>query len=381
MTSHDVLLATIKVIQRKKDNFKKIYVMDNSAVGSFMRLVFQVDDLGKKIKKLGAKPLYLDEEKSIKIDFNGEVLDRKIPIPKILYENLIEDKNKNTYINIPRLKSHILAEATISIKNQLGLLYDKEKMYKHHLIHEKVVDIMNVFQPNFNLVDATTTVDYGPMAVFPEWETPMNLLISGIDPVAVDTIGSYLIGIDNIKHIEIAAERGFGINDLKQIEVLPSHKILDEYKIQLHHKNIPKTLPQTIKILRGTEKVCKTGCSFLDLLFIWFGTQSELKKCVVIYGKGHDSKELDHYDGPFIVNGPCAVKELKDYFQQRSKKDNIEVYYINEHLNIAAVGTAIRKAFGISLFDLTDLLPCSLIKVAFLKILAKLKGGKFAMIK
>ncbi len=63
--------------------------MDNSAVGSFTRLVFQVDNLGNQVKELGAKPLYLDEEKSVDVNFYGKILDKPIPIPKILYENLI----------------------------------------------------------------------------------------------------------------------------------------------------------------------------------------------------------------------------------------------------------------------------------------------------
>jgi len=159
MTSPEVILSTIKVIKQAENEIKNIYVMDNSAVGSFTRLVFQVDDLAKRTKKLGAKPLYLDEQKSIDINFNGEVLDKPIPVPKILYKNLFEDKEENTYINLPKLKSHVLAESTISIKNQHGLIYDEDKMYKHNLIHEKVADIMNVFKPDFNIVDATSVVN------------------------------------------------------------------------------------------------------------------------------------------------------------------------------------------------------------------------------
>jgi uncharacterized protein (DUF362 family) len=369
------------VIQQAENNIKDIYVMDNSAVGSFTRLVFQVEDLAKRIKKLGAKPLYLDEQKSIDIDFNGEVLDKPIPVPKILYKNLIEDKEKNTYINLPRLKSHVLAESTISIKNQHGLIYDEDKMYKHNLIHEKVADIMNVFKPDFNIVDATEVVNYGPMAVFPEWSIPMNLLISGTDPVALDTVGSLLIGIDNVKHINIAAEKGFGTNNLEEIDVLPSPDLINKYKIQLDHQNIPQGIPEKVTIFRGKEKLCKTGCAFLDVLFMWFGTQAELKECIGIYGKGHDTRELDKYKGPFIVNGPCAVSELQAYFQERKKREKIEVYYVNEHLNIAEAGTAVRKAMDISIPDLKALLPCSLLKMGLLMVWARLKGGKFISIK
>jgi len=97
---------------------------------------------------------------------------------------------------------------------------------------------------------------------------PMNLLISGTDPVAVDTVGSLLIGKDNVKHINIAAERGFGTNNLEEIDVLPSADLIDKYKVQLDHKNIPQGISEKVTIFRGKEKVCKTGCAFLDVIFM-----------------------------------------------------------------------------------------------------------------
>ena len=38
------------------------------------RVVFKLGNLAKKIKTLGANPLYLDEEKSIDFDFGGVAL-------------------------------------------------------------------------------------------------------------------------------------------------------------------------------------------------------------------------------------------------------------------------------------------------------------------
>lgn len=380
MTNTELILSIIEYI-KEETQAKEIYVMDNSAVGTFSRIVFQVEDFSEKIKKLGAKPLYLDEEKSIDINFDGKVLDKPIAVPKILYKNLILNKEENTYINVPKLKSHVLSEASICIKNQHGLLYDEDKMFKHNLIHEKIVDILNKFKPDLNIVDASSVVNYGPMAIFPSWERPMNLIISGIDPVAVDTVCSNLIGIEYVKHIEMAAQRGFGINNLNEIQVIPSKKLIKKYHIQLDHENVPQKVPSMIKIFKGKEKCCKTGCSFLGFVFMWLANEAEIKPCVGIYGKGHSKKEIDKYDGPFIVNGPCAIEELSDYFEKRQKNENIEVYYIKEHLNIAAVGTAARKAMNIPLPALKGLLPCSFLKLVLLMIWAKLKGGKFVSIR
>ncbi|TXT63976.1 MAG: hypothetical protein BAJALOKI3v1_280014 [Promethearchaeota archaeon] len=376
----ELILSIIQVIQDHSSP-KQIYVMENPAVATFSRIVFQIEDLSKRVKHLGAKPLYLDEEKSTKVNFEGEVLDKPIAIPKILHENLIKRKDQNTYINVAKLKAHVLSEMTCCIKNQHGLLYDEDKMYNHHLIHEKMVDIMNLFKPDFNIVDASSVVNYGPMAIFEDWEVPMNLIISGKDPVAVDTICSDLIGIDDVKHVRLAAERGFGNNKRDRIEVLPSEDLIDQYRVKLSHKDIPNPIPPSVKIFKGKEKTCKSGCSFLEPVFMWFGNQTELSKCIGIYGKGHNIEELDIYDGPFIVNGPCAIEELQDYFIQRQDEEDVEVHYIHEHLNIAEVGTALRHAMKIPISELKDLLPCSLAKMVALMFWAKFKGGKFISIR
>jgi len=40
---------------------------------------------------------------------------------------------------------------------------------------------------------------------------------------------------------------------------------------------------------------------------------------VGICGKGFDTNELNKYNGTFIVDGKCAVAELKGYFEKRQK--------------------------------------------------------------
>jgi len=370
ITNPEVVLATIQVINEASNKPKNIYVFDNAAVGFFTRLSFAVENLGKRIRKLGAKTLYLDEQKSIDMEFNGKALDKPIPIPKILYENLIENKSENTYINLPKLKTHLQTGLTNCIKNQHGLLYANEKIYNHHLIDEKVVDILSKFKPDFHIVDALSVVDYGQFAILPEWEIPMGLLLSGTDPVALDTVGAELLGIDEVKHIQLAAERGFGCNDLAAITVLPSKDLIAQYKTQLHCKNIPLKPSEKMVLIRGDA--CRTGCLTLGLYFIIFTHDTNYGPCVGVIGKGVDTTELDKYVGPFIVNGPCAVSELKDYFEGRKTNgEKIKVIYINDHCNLAELAKGVIKAGKIPLRSLSHLSDCSMLKLIGLYIVAK----------
>jgi uncharacterized protein (DUF362 family) len=380
ITTPEVVLSTIKVIKEATERPKNIYVFDNCAVGFFTRLVFAVDNLGKHIRKVGAKPLYLDEQKPIMVEFNGKALDKPIPIPKIIYENLVENKSENTYINIPKLKTHLQTRLTNCIKNQHGLLYDEEKIYNHHLIEEKIIDILGKFQPDFHIVDATSVVDYGQMAIIPEYHIPMGILLAGRDPVAVDTVGAELLGITDVKHIQMAAEQGFGCNDLEQIEILPSRDLVDQYKMELHCQGVPLKPSANIKLIKGKDKACRTGCLTLGLYFIIFTHGRDFGPCIGVIGKGHDTEELDKYEGPFIVNGPCAVSELKDYFEARKKNEKIEVYYIEDHCDLAELAKYVRKAAKIPLSALTSLTPVGMFKLMGLLILSKLHRVRFKFI-
>ncbi|MFX0136168.1 MAG: DUF362 domain-containing protein, partial [Candidatus Hodarchaeota archaeon] len=58
ITSPEVIVALIKVIQKAKINYKNIYIFDNSAFGMPTRIVYKLQNLAKRIKKLGAIPLY-----------------------------------------------------------------------------------------------------------------------------------------------------------------------------------------------------------------------------------------------------------------------------------------------------------------------------------
>jgi hypothetical protein len=102
----------------------------------------------------------------------------------------------------------------------------------------------------------------------------------------------------------------------------------------------------------------------------------DVKPCIGIAGKGHDVNLFDEYTGPFIVSGPCAVEELKPYFEARGDKDQIEVIYLNDHMNLAAITKAIEQVCEYSVEDtkLGKNFPFSKIQVLMSYFNAKLHG-------
>ncbi len=382
MTDIDVILETIKVVMEANPKPKKAYVFDSAAVGFPTRMVYMMEDLAKRIKKLGAIPLYLDEQKSVDIDFKGKALDYPIPIPKILYEKLIEHKDENTYINIPRLKTHLHTEFTACIKNQHGLIYDNEKIYKHHLMHEKIIEIYRKFKPDFNIVDATAVTNHGNFAFKDDWFVRFNMLLAGPDAVAVDTVCGKLLCIESdiVKYLRIAGQEGLGVSDYNEIEVLPNKAIIEENKKDLNYliEKIPVEPAEGVRFIQGQDMCCIPGCRYLEFYTKYLTTGKKCEPLVTIVGKGHDTAALDKYPGPFLVNGPCSISELKDYFDKRKKADKkLKVYYVDEHFGLTESMMGVIKGAKLSMMGMTDMLQIPMSKMIMGFISAGIHGAKF----
>jgi uncharacterized protein (DUF362 family) len=382
ITSPEVILAIIEFIRQINGKYKNIYVFDNAAFGMPTRLVFKIQKLAKKVKKLGAIPLYLDEQDPVLLEFNGNVLDKPIPIPKILYENLIEHRVDNTYINIPKLKTHLQTGVTVCIKNQHGLLYDDEKLYKHHKIDEKIVEIYEKFQPDLNIVDAITVLNNGAVAFSKDWSIPMNLLIAGRDAVAVDRIGAELLGVDvnRIEFLKIASKKNLGIKEIEEIEILPNKGIIDEKRINLndHFEDIELEMPENFRIVSGKEhNGCQAGCRGVLEYFKLIAAGGKILPLVGICGRGHNLTELDNIKGSILVIGNCAINELKKYFENRRDQENLNVFYIDGHFAVIGFMKPFREVSKISLKQLSTMLQLSLVKIVSGMIGAKRHKANF----
>ncbi len=122
-------------------------------------------------------------------------------------------------INVPKLKIHHMAQVTLSLKNLMGVIVDNRGLVMHDMIHEKIVDLASLFKPVLNVVDGAIGAEKDEVVGDP---VESNVVIAGSDMVAVDAVGSGVMGLDpkSIKHIEQAASRGMGVSNINQIRVL-----------------------------------------------------------------------------------------------------------------------------------------------------------------
>ena len=127
-------------------------------------------------------------------------------------------------VHLPTIKTHMYTTTTGAMKNAFGGLLSKYRHYTHTWIHETLVDLLAIQQeihPGiFALMDGTTAGNgTGPRMVEP---VVKNVILASSDQVAIDAVAAKLMGFDplKIKYIRLAHERGLGIGDPGNIEIV-----------------------------------------------------------------------------------------------------------------------------------------------------------------
>ena len=127
-------------------------------------------------------------------------------------------------VHLPTVKTHMYTTTTGAMKNAFGGLLSKHRHYTHTWIHETLVDLLAIqkeIHPGiFATMDGTTAGNgAGPRMVQPVIK---NVTLASADQVAIDAVAAKLMGFDplSIKYIRLAHERGLGVGDPREIEVV-----------------------------------------------------------------------------------------------------------------------------------------------------------------
>ena len=123
-------------------------------------------------------------------------------MPKIVQEAFI--------ISLPVLKDHSFTKTTIAMKNMFGIApgkyysgsWNKSKLHSPST-DKSVVDICTYKKPDLSIVDASVALKGMHLA---GTHKKLDLILAGFDPVAVDTVGSELLGHNpkNLEYLKLA---------------------------------------------------------------------------------------------------------------------------------------------------------------------------------
>lgn len=147
---------------------------------------------------------------------DSKVFPEGIKIPKMF-------KGTNI-LHTPTMKTHGHSTMTGALKNAFGGLLKEVRHHCHTYIHEVLVDLLiiqkEIHRGMFCVTDGTVCGDgAGPRTMVPKIK---NFILASKDLVAVDAISARMMGFDpmSIKQISLSHDKGLGIGDPDQIDVV-----------------------------------------------------------------------------------------------------------------------------------------------------------------
>jgi uncharacterized protein (DUF362 family) len=136
-------------------------------------------------------------------------------------------------ISVPTLKNHYLAGTTLGMKNMVGVapndIYHapgevcekKELSHADVELQQHIVDLNLARKPDYVVVDGLRGMIDGPIGS-QTTDPPMGLIIAGRDVVAVDTVGTLIMGYDpkSVPYLRMAEEVNLGTTETAWIQVV-----------------------------------------------------------------------------------------------------------------------------------------------------------------
>ena len=169
-------------------------------------------------KAAGAEVIYLDDKRFRKMDIGGDVLKTWEVFPEIVESDVV--------INVPVLKNHSIAHATMCMKNYMGVVGGNRGVW-HQNLETCLCDITRFMKPPVCVLDATRVLTQnGPTGGNLEDVKRLDTVAAGTDIVALDALGAELMGyeLSTVPVVDAAYAAGLGEKDyrkknLKEIKV------------------------------------------------------------------------------------------------------------------------------------------------------------------
>ena len=259
-TNPSVVAAVVKWAYER--GAKEVIVGDSPFYGcSEPERCFTDTGMGEAVEKAGAKWVTLGSHGFRIFENASRSLPSELGISEFVF-------NCDKMINIAAMKTHFNCLVTLGMKNLKGCMRPEDKAAFHKIdLNRAIVALNKLVRPDLTIVDGTI----GMEGMGPASGTPVNanLLMAGKDIVAVDSVASFLMGIDpeEVMTIKRGHQAGLGEMDLEKIEVVGES--LDEVKMcwQRPDSTIAEKFPElTIR----NEGAC-SGCNMnlLEALTDW----------------------------------------------------------------------------------------------------------------
>ena len=192
---------------------KQVYVFDNTC--DDWTKCYENSGIAKAVKEANGKMVPGNSEGNYKeVVVKGGKKLTKAKVHELILSS-------DVFINVPILKSHSSTQVTISMKNLMGIVWDRSYWHRNDL-NQCIVDFTPVRKPDLNIVDAyRCLMKRGPRGVSVEDVEQKDSLIISRDIVAADSAAAKLFGLEpaNIAYIKLASQANLGVMDLTKLSI------------------------------------------------------------------------------------------------------------------------------------------------------------------
>lgn len=212
-TAAEFLDGVLRAVKAKGRNVQEVSVGERSGITVPTRFCFKNAGYYPVIRKHGVRAYHFEEWRQIPIRLKSKHALRDVifvPEPVARCDFLI---------NLPKFKAHPWTRLTLSLKNFIGIQDDRHRLVDHNsFLEHKIADLQEAVQPRFIAVDAIIAGQ--KMMLTPE-PFPIGAIIMGTNQCAVDTVCCHMVHLDpnELVHLRLAAEKGFGPMDLSDIDI------------------------------------------------------------------------------------------------------------------------------------------------------------------
>lgn len=197
--------SEVVVFDHTCDDWVKCY--DNSGIRK------AVEDAGGKMAPAGDESYYTEVK-----------LPKGVKLKSAKIHKAIVDCD--VWFNVPVMKHHGGAKMSLSMKNSMGIVWDR-KIFHSTDLQQCIADLATYpKKPALNIIDGyRAMLQNGPKGKGPDDVAMLKVLIASVDPVAADTAAvkffnqAKKMDLSTVGHIAKASELGLGTMDIEGLDV------------------------------------------------------------------------------------------------------------------------------------------------------------------
>jgi len=194
----------IDVLRENIVGDSEIFVVESDASAMKCKYAFSMLGYDKMALEKNVELVNLCEGKSKAVDIavNGEKF--TFYVNELFYE-------ADLVVNVPKPKYMGDVKITCALKNMFGCNAYAKKFVYHRALNEAIVGINKLIKTDLVVVDG--------LVVSGKYTKKLNLVMSSMDPVALDAAASRIMGINpkSVKQIVLASREGLGSLDFSPI--------------------------------------------------------------------------------------------------------------------------------------------------------------------